>query len=375
MSFLKDFKSRLEGELDKKVPELNANIRDAAIPESVGEREKRAAWRFDFNILKSRPLVACVMALLIISVAIFPIMNALSADPAYASAVTVEVNPRVTFILDGEGKVSAVRAANSDADLIVSRPDFVAAVIGADAESAVWQFVDLTARLGFLDVSGEGAVKLSGFGPDGTEGLISDIREGLYARLRDDGIFAVIVDEIINEEKFAELNGIAASAADTILNSLGRFEALFGERGISSLSPEELSLRYESTVDRESIRDRLYASLEGSGILGISEALIPDTDDSEFFVGLISLIEFLDALGADTADLTDLISPPSTRDEYITKYSGSLTDRYEKRLNDTLPSYGSDRESIDKSAYDTRLDEIISEYGSLLEYWNNMKAE
>mgnify|MGYP003299564347 CR=1 FL=1 len=377
MSFLRRFRKSWEGELDRDIPELSENIRSMPIPERENTAAPVSHKRGIFSFFSARVgVAACALAILVISVAILPIMNALSpTEPPYTSAVTLEVNPRVTFMLDGEGRVSAVRAANADADLIVSREDFLSSVIGSDIASAAWQFVNLTARLGYLDVDGGGAVKVSGFGGGEIEQLISEVKASLGERLRGDGIFAVILDEILSEEKFAEINGITDGATGGLLDELKKAEALFGERGIGSLTSDELSARYESTIDRESIRERLLEELRDRGILEIIEALIPDADDGGFLSELGDVLEIMETFGIDTSNFAELLELPDTAEEYASKYFGSLNDKYDERINANLPSYGIEREEIGEEEYESLVNSIISEYGSLEDYWNSLKAQ
>ena len=67
-------------------------------------------------------------------------------------AFTLEINPAVTFITDGDGKVEKVASSNRDADIILSDGETASAMTGKSLAEAVAVYTDRAAMLGYLDL-------------------------------------------------------------------------------------------------------------------------------------------------------------------------------------------------------------------------------
>lgn len=81
----------------------------------------------------------------------------------------------------------------------------------------------------------------------------------------------------------------------------------------------------------------------------------------------------LGAIGVDTEYLSSLIDVPETVEEYYRKISAELAAEYDYRKSLYAEVYGQYREAI--ADYNEYVEKVISEYGSLSDYWKEKKSE
>lgn len=115
-----------------------------------------------------------------------------SSDESY-TAMQVDLNPSVEFILDKNNKVASVTALNDDGAVIVAGEAFV----GKSAEDAVSLFVEVSTETGYL-VKGEGSasngeikVSLSG-DTEAAQKLYEKIEAKVESAIEDSGVSASV---------------------------------------------------------------------------------------------------------------------------------------------------------------------------------------
>ena len=75
----------------------------------------------------------------------------------------------------------------------------------------------------------------------------------------------------------------------------------------------------------------------------------------------------------DTEPLKALLELPQTLEEYTQKLDGYLKQSYESLIKDYKSAYETSREAISESDYESYLQDLVTQYGSLENYWNSLK--
>ena len=151
---MKIIKKRWEEELDKAVPKLNDEVKNAPIAKSErDDATKKTPWLISGRIKRMIPLVACGCALLIGAIVVLSSLlplGAVDAPNPQKHIMNISINPSVEFVLDEEDKVITVNALNEEGNLIIGAESFV----GKTAEEAARLFVEVSKETGFI-VEGE----------------------------------------------------------------------------------------------------------------------------------------------------------------------------------------------------------------------------
>lgn len=136
-------------------------------------------------------ILSVVIATCICTMSVFTFAGC-SSDESY-TAMQVDLNPSVEFILDKDNNVASVTALNDDGAVIIAGEAFV----GKSAEDAVSLFVEVSAETGYL-VKGEGSasdgeikVSLSG-NTDAAQKLYEKIEAKVESAIDDSGVSASI---------------------------------------------------------------------------------------------------------------------------------------------------------------------------------------
>ena len=132
---MKIFKKRWEEELDKVVPELNDEVKNAPIVGSENDNSaKKKSWKSwiaSNGMKRIIPLVACGCALLVGAIVVLSSLLPLGAvdTPNHENrekrVMNISINPSVEFVLDEEDKVISVNALNEEGNLIIGAETFV----------------------------------------------------------------------------------------------------------------------------------------------------------------------------------------------------------------------------------------------------------
>lgn len=94
--------------------------------------------------------------------------------------VSVDINPSIEFVVDGEDNVESYIFLNEDAAILCSDLDF----IGMNIDDAVELFVQTATEAGYIDPEGEeNAVLITVLGEDGDEENLDRVRSRIHERL------------------------------------------------------------------------------------------------------------------------------------------------------------------------------------------------
>ena len=245
---MKNWKKRWEDELNHITPTLHEEVKNEpiSVAQEVKNRpivraEEELPW---YKKLFSTPkriaafASACGVCALTLGLSLAFGLQPKGGDGAVsaAGAVSVQINPEVVFSIDEDGKVSAVAAMNTDADVILSDSARVAAMKGKPVADAVKTFVDYAARLGYLDLSSPDAVRVTSCTDEDTAEIIGDCLQDYFC---EKGAYIVVVEESVGVAEFAEYIGLAV---DTSIESL--------TESIQSLTAPYFTRYAESQVDK-----------------------------------------------------------------------------------------------------------------------------
>ncbi len=138
-----------------------------------------------------------VLVVVLSAVALIMFMGITARDYNY---VQLEVNPKVEFIVDKNFKVVSYRPLNNDGLVVLANENLK----GMDIEDACVKYLDICARLGYIDVDGtDNAINLTII--DGlTQALDTHISEGIFGYLKNSEIICSVTE---NTDDRASLEG------------------------------------------------------------------------------------------------------------------------------------------------------------------------
>lgn len=345
---MKTWKKRWKDELSAVTPPLSEEVKNAPIlfageektVETVREYEKSGSFKAWFGLHKKRfaaCLAACV-AVIVAACALLPALFAPIRAKAETTAFIVEINPKAVFSVGKDGKISAVVASNADADVILSDEDRVSDMIGKTAAEGARTFVDYAAKLGYLTLDDPSAVRVVSYQK---EGALKGVKSGLEKYFREKGAYVAVVGEVFAGEEFCALAETAfAETAGHLEETLRGLPTLYSQRVAEGKSEEELKVLYGETVSFKELED---------------------------------LIALMELLGMDTTALKALLELPQTLAEYTEKMAQYLSRQYDELLKKYEKSYGQVRDEISSVDYQRYIEGLVAEYGSLAEYWENLK--
>lgn len=263
---MKDWKKLWLDELDSMTPSL----RDDILSEKIPEAEKKRDGSFE-KTPKRRPLIyvfsslAAVACLLLISVVV--ILSGRNPNPPTDEfvfcAITLEINPKVTFVTGEDGKTVSALALNSDADLILSDKERYDSLIGKSCSEAARIFVDYAARAGYIELDSPDAVRLSATGDFAPEWL-SDSAAAVSDYFKAESIPALVISEVLGEGDFAERFGLGTIEDKDALSEWAKSASLlFLDRDTGELSEDEADEEYKRTVLDGIVRSELTELIEG----------------------------------------------------------------------------------------------------------------
>lgn len=127
---------------------------------------------------------------------------------------------------------------------------------------------------------------------------------------------------------------------------------------------QRFGVRVESIAELKAAAD-VYSSLAQIDFEELFSSLTPEdfVPSAEKYVGILR------NLGFDTSVLETLLSVPKTAQEYLSKMQTALSGLFDSRLQKYADIYNGQRESISQSDYDEFINGILSDYGSLENFW------
>lgn len=275
---MKSWKKRWQEELDSAIPALSEEVKNEPIEvrEKIVQEETVSPKKPWYTMLFATPrrlascISGCIVAVVVAGGALYfalrpqqPITQTSNDDSVpptktMAGLISIEVNPQAVFSVDENGKVTAVMAANADADVVLSE-NRSAEMQGKTVEEAVEIFVDYTAKLGYLDLSEPDAVRVTACEED--ERLAS-VGEALKEYFCEKGAYIAVAEETVGIEDFCARTGLVVTETVEMLSeSVKNLPDLFFERSAQGKNVEELQTLYREYVSEEKIKGMLEKSL------------------------------------------------------------------------------------------------------------------
>ena len=78
-------------------------------------------------------------------------------------------------------------------------------------------------------------------------------------------------------------------------------------------------------------------------------------------------------LGEDVSSLESLLELPETMEAYVTGYHALLSDKRATRVEKFEKIYNETRPSVTPDEYDSFINNIMEEFGSLESYWESLE--
>lgn len=256
--------------LDAEIPSLSEDVKNEPINvveaskiETVKAVSPKKAWFKQFLTSPKRLtacISACVMCLIVFGASLFYILR--PNTPITANTViAVEVNPKAVFNVNENGIVTAVVAANADADVVLSE-NREAEMEGKTAEEAVRIFVDHTARLGYLDLNASKAVRVTSC-EEGTP--LEKVGAVLEEYFQEKNAYIAVVKEMLPLQGFCSRIGIVEETLEDLTQSLENMPTFVFEREAMGKSLAQLQTLYRENIPLETLSD-LFQTALSSGV-------------------------------------------------------------------------------------------------------------
>lgn len=254
---MKSWKKRWNEELDKIAPELREDIKNAPFPGNVYiQSDGRNTAILSRNKSKIIAVAAFFALIVCVLIACFLLFKPKNKD---SFLFEIEINPSVCLSTDENGKVTGVIATNADADTILSAEGAKKNIVGKDIDDAVTYYTDYAVKLGYLDASTSGsAVRISACGSDE---LLEKSKSALENYFTSNGIFSVVIPELIDESEFAERCGLSFDSAEKMVKFITEATPLYTERSAEGLTLPEMQSFYKKNVLDGSLLDLTQRNL------------------------------------------------------------------------------------------------------------------
>ncbi|MBO4940241.1 MAG: hypothetical protein J6D30_04395 [Clostridia bacterium] len=388
---MKTWKQRWEDELDAKIPPLLEEVKNEPIAAITTDTTQESStfwqgiadvWQRLVNNVKTyrkrwmtaaASCMAAIVALCVCLPYLFPSAPVL----AQTTVLALEINPQVFFSVDETGNVTAAVAGNEDADVILSSKERLQSLVGKSAQEASAIFVDYAAQLGYLNLEGMGAVKITVCGEDT---VLKNVGNNMRSYLQGKGVFAAVVEESVEPTEFSSyIEGAAIFVSNGLYESIFGGETIYGARIAQDKTVEELQTTYTQIVSSETVKEiyksQLLKKAEGLASHLIQSILekIEEMTAEIFGEQLGYLSGLLESLGIDMSETEYLCELPQTVEEYREKIKGYYEQDFTFLQERNELTYTKEREVLSQNTYDAWQENIRLEYGSLTGYWEFLK--
>lgn len=225
----KKLKQLLDKELESIAPSMSEKVKKARILTKPEQREK-STQKIDVRPVKrsARPFIyGAVAAVLVIAIALAvilpPMLGGNGTDvPVYqAGYLRMDINPSVEFVYDKDNKVTAVKSANSDADLLLSG-ELVKKVQGMPVEQAVAIVAEEAGKLGYISPDEDNAVMITVVegNAERMDKIIADTKAAIENSFMKNGVFVAVVAVKENADWLAQQYGTAANSLSEAVNGV-----------------------------------------------------------------------------------------------------------------------------------------------------------
>ena len=265
----KELKRLLEKELDALTPSMSEKVRKAPVLKTEEKREK-SAHKTDVRPVKRniRPYIyGAVAAVLVIAIALAVIIPGVfgggeDVTPTYSAGyLRMDINPSVEIVYDSNNKVTAVKSANSDADVLLS-DELRAQLKGMPVDQAAATIADEAGKLGYIEPEEQGALKITVVaGTDKqSEEVASKATAAIENTFMERGIFVAVLAVKENADWLAEqygtVSGDLKQAVNGVAEKADNYFQQLAEKNQNGL--EALRQYYEKEVF-EYLKDLLEA--------------------------------------------------------------------------------------------------------------------
>lgn len=265
----KELKRLLEKELDALTPSMSEKVRKAPVLKTEEKREK-SAHKIDVRPVKRniRPYIyGAVAAVLVIAIALAVIIPGVfgggeDVTPTYSAGyLRMDINPSVEIVYDSNNKVTAVKSANSDADVLLS-DELRAQLKGMPVDQAAATIADEAGKLGYIEPEEQDALKITVVaGTDKqSEEVASKATAAIENTFMERGIFVAVLSVKENADWLAEqygtVSGDLKQAVNGVAEKADNYFQQLAEKNQNGL--EALRQYYEKEVF-EYLKDLLEA--------------------------------------------------------------------------------------------------------------------
>lgn len=265
----KELKRLLEKELDALTPSMSEKVRKAPVLKTEEKREK-SAHKTDVRPVKRniRPYIyGAVAAVLVIAIALAVIIPGVfgggeDVTPTYSAGyLRMDINPSVEIVYDSNNKVTVVKSANSDADVLLS-DELRAQLKGMPVDQAAATIADEAGKLGYIEPEEQGALKITVVaGTDKqSEEVASKATAAIENTFMERGIFVAVLAVKENADWLAEqygtVSGDLKQAVNGVAEKADNYFQQLAEKNQNGL--EALRQYYEKEVF-EYLKDLLEA--------------------------------------------------------------------------------------------------------------------
>ena len=378
---MKKWQKQWLDELDNRVKPLSSEVADAPIMLSTNEQKaktSKSTKRGIFGAITGALALglACVMCILLIP-------GGASATPSYTFAL--EINPKAVFSVDTDGKITSAVALNEYADTILSNEIAFNAIIGANANDGAQIFVDYAAKLGYLDLSANGAIKLTST----DENKVEEIGGKIENYFKGKGSLVAVVKDNATVEQMCEVIGIddIVTDAKNIAQKVNDFKPLFGDRKVENKSNEEIEQFFDEKVTEFLQDEQTLATIKTAvenavtafkAVVGNNEMFAPIVADLDALVADFTVENLLNTLkNPQIADIfksagIKFAQVPQTEEEFKQFHKDMAREEFDKREQEHRDRYQDEnRPPINDEDYENHIQDIIGEHGSLEEFWQN----
>lgn len=258
----KELKKLLEKELDHLAPPMSDKVRKAPIVTAKSDKPEKSVERKPdikvkrFNV---KPYVIGAIAavlVIVISLALVlpPLFKGGKEQPAQvyeAGYLRMDINPSVEFVYDEDLKVTDIKSANYDADLLLTSA-VRETVEGMPVYDAAAYVAEEAGKLGYIVPDKENALKLTVVAAtDAQEDeVITKTTVAIETNFMKKGVLCAVVAVKEDVDYLAELYGAATDdlkdAVDKVVEKADNYFTQLAERNNNDL--EELRRYYEEEV-------------------------------------------------------------------------------------------------------------------------------
>lgn len=265
----KELKRLLEKELDALTPSMSEKVRKAPVLKTEEKREK-SAHKIDVRPVKRniRPYIyGAVAAVLVIAIALAVIIPGVfgggeDVTPTYSAGyLRMDINPSVEIVYDSNNKVTAVKSANSDADVLLS-DELRAQLKGMPVDQAAATIADEAGKLGYIELEEQDALKITVVAETDkqSEEVASKATAAIENTFMERGIFVAVLAVRENADWLAEqygtVSGDLKQAVNGVAEKADNYFRQLAEKNQNGL--EALRQYYEKEVF-EYLKDLLEA--------------------------------------------------------------------------------------------------------------------